>query len=284
MNTLKTTFLMAALTVLLVFAGQLLGGRGGAQFAFIMALVMNVGAYWFSDRIVLKMYGAKECRESDAPELYSIVRSLAARDRLPMPRVYIINKPTPNAFATGRNPEHGVVAVTTGIITLLNREELEGVIAHELSHIKNRDILIGTIAATIAGAISYMASMAQWALIFGGFRGDNDDDSPMGGIGGLLIMILAPIAAMVIQMAISRSREYLADQSGGRLCGNPLSLANALRKLHTGAQRTPMVDANPSTAHMFIVNPLRGGGMANLFSTHPPIEERISRLMAMSHR
>ena len=228
------------------------------------------------------MYRAKEVAERDAPELHSIVRQLTVRAQLPMPRVYMMDNPTPNAFATGRNPEHAAVAVTTGILNLLSREELSGVIGHELAHIKNRDILISTIAATIAGAISYLAHMAQWGLMFGGRR-DNEDRNPLGSVIGIFIMILAPIAAMLIQMAISRSREYKADESGATVCGNPLALASALKKLQTGVRRIPM-QANPSTAHMFIVSPLTGGGMLSLFSTHPPIEERIARLEAMSAR
>lgn len=281
-NTLKTTFFLAILAVLFVAIGSLLGGKNGATMALIMAGVMNLGAYWFSDKIVLAMYRAKEVAERDAPELHSIVRQLTVRAQLPMPRVYIMDNPTPNAFATGRNPEHAAVAVTTGILKLLSREELSGVIGHELAHIKNRDILISSIAATIAGAISYLAHMAQWGLMFGGRR-DNEDRNPLGSVIGIFIMILAPIAAMLIQMAISRSREYKADESGATVCGNPLALASALKKLQTGVRRIPM-QANPSTAHMFIVSPLTGGGMLSLFSTHPPIEERIARLEAMSAR
>ena len=281
-NTLKTTFFLAILAVLFVAIGSLLGGKNGATMALIMAGVMNLGAYWFSDKIVLAMYRAKEVAERDAPELHSIVRQLTVRAQLPMPRVYIMDNQTPNAFATGRNPEHAAVAVTTGILNLLSREELSGVIGHELAHIKNRDILISTIAATIAGAISYLAHMAQWGLMFGGRR-DNEDRNPLGSVIGIFIMILAPIAAMLIQMAISRSREYKADESGATVCGNPLALASALKKLQTGVRRIPM-QANPSTAHMFIVSPLTGGGMLSLFSTHPPIEERIARLEAMSAR
>lgn len=278
-NTLKTTFFLAILAVLFVSVGSLLGGRNGATIALVMAAVMNVGAYWFSDKIVLAMYRAKEVTDRDAPELHSIVRELAMRAQIPMPKVYMMENPTPNAFATGRNPEHGAVAVTTGIMNLLSREELRGVIGHELAHIKNRDILISTIAATIAGAISYLAHIAQWGLMFGGRR--HEERNPLGFVLAIAMMILAPIAAMLIQMAISRSREYKADESGASVCGNPMSLAGALRKLQAGVQRIPM-DANPATAHMFIVSPLRGGGLLSLFSTHPPIEERIVRLEAMS--
>lgn len=250
--------------------------------ALIMAGLMNVVAYWFSDKIVLAMYRAKEVKEAEAPELHSIVRELVMRARIPMPKVYLMDNPTPNAFATGRNPEHAAVAVTTGIMGLLSREELTGVIGHELSHIKNRDILISTIAATIAGAISYLAHIAQWGMMFGGHR-DEDNRNPLGSVLGIVMMILAPIAAMLIQMAISRSREYKADEGGAAICGNPRALADALRKLQTGVRRIPM-EANPSTAHMFIISPLTGGGLFALFSTHPPIEERIARLEAMGLR
>lgn len=278
MNTLKTGLLMVVLTVMLVALGGILGGRSGMTFALIIAFGLNFFSYWFSDKIVLKMYRAHEVNEAQAPELFSIVRRLAQKGNLPMPRVYIIDQPQPNAFATGRNPAHGAVAVTTGIRNILSWEELEGVLAHELSHIKHRDILVGTIAATIAGAISYLAQMAQWALIFGGR--DDDDGNP---IVAIVMMIVAPIAALLVQLAISRSREYGADQGGAELAGNPLYLANALKKLQNAAQRVPM-KANPATAHMFIVNPLRGGGMAKLFSTHPPMEERIARLEAMVYK
>ena len=281
-NTLKTTFFLAILTVLFVSVGQMLGGRNGATMALMMAGLMNIVAYWFSDKIVLAMYRAKEVTEGEAPELHSIVRGLVMRAHLPMPKVYMMDNPAPNAFATGRNPEHAAVAVTTGIMGLLSREELTGVIGHELSHIKNRDILISTIAATIAGAISYLAHIAQWGMMFGGRR-DGEDRNPLGSVLTIVMMILAPIAAMLIQMAISRSREYKADEGGASICGNPLSLANALKKLQTGVRRVPM-EANPSTAHMFIVSPLTGGGLLSLFSTHPPIEERIARLEAMGLR
>lgn len=278
MNGLKTMVLMVTLTLMLVAIGGLLGGKSGMTFALIMAFGMNFITYWFSDKIVLKMYGAKPVTEAEAPELYGIVRRLAHRAGLPMPKVYIMDEDQPNAFATGRNPEHGVVAVTTGIMRILSREELEGVIAHELAHIKHRDILVGTVAATIAGAISYLAQMAQWAMIFGG----RHDDEEGGGnpIAAIVMMIVGPIAAMLVQMAISRSREYGADEGGAKIAGNPMYLANALKKLHIASQRIPM-DANPATSHMFIVNPLSGGGLLKLFSTHPPIEERIARLESM---
>ncbi len=278
MNTMKTFILMAGLTVLLVLVGKWLGGQSGMILAFMIAMGMNFFSYWFSDKIVLKMYGAREIGPSDAPQLYSLVQELAIRAELPMPRVYIIEGDQPNAFATGRNPEHGAVAVTEGILRILSREELAGVIAHELGHIKNRDILIGSVAATIAGAISMIANMAHWALIFGGRS--SDDEEGGNPIGALLMIILAPIAAMLIQMAISRSREYLADEAGARFSGNPNYLASALRKLQMASQRIPM-EAKPATAHMFIVNPLSGGGLVNLFSTHPPIEKRIERLQNM---
>ncbi|MGB9935654.1 zinc metalloprotease HtpX [Thermodesulfovibrio yellowstonii] len=281
MHTLKTLVLMVFLSVFFIFVGSLIGGKHGATLALIMALGMNFFAYFFSHKIVLAMYGAKEVSEAEAPELYNIVRRLAQKAELPMPKVYIIDSEQPNAFATGRSPKHGVVAVTTGIMRILSREELEGVIGHELAHIKHRDILISTIAATIAGAISYLAQMAMWANIFGG----RHDDEEGGGhpIVALLMMIIAPLIAMIIQLAISRSREYAADEDGARIAGNPLYLSNALRKLHYASQAIPM-DANPGTAHMFIVNPLSGKTLMKLFSTHPPIDERIARLEAMARR
>src|SRR4030065_654608 len=278
MNTLKTMVLMVGLTLILIWAGGALGGRSGMTMALMFALMMNLFAYWFSDKIVLKMYRAQEVREHEAPELYSIVRRLAQKAEIPMPRVYIINEDQPNAFATGRNPNHAAVAVTTGIMRTLSREELEGVIGHELAHVKHRDILISTIAATIAGAISYLAQMAQWAMIFG-HRGDDEEGGNP--IASLAMMIVGPIAALIVQMAISRSREYAADEGGARLAGSPRYLAGALRKLHLASQKIPM-HANPATSHMFIVNPLSGGGLLKLFSTHPPIEERIARLESMS--
>lgn len=277
MNTLKTMVLMVFLTVLLIAIGGALGGRTGMTFALIMAFGLNFVTYWFSDKIVLRMYSAREVTESEAPELYSIVRRLAQKAALPMPKVYIVDEDQPNAFATGRNPAHAAVAATTGIMRILSREELEGVLAHELAHVQHRDILISTIAATIAGAISYLAQMAQWAMIFGGGRRDDEDSSP---IASIVMMIVAPIAAMLVQMAISRSREFAADEGGAEISGNPMSLANALKKLDMASKQIPM-DANPATAHMFIVNPLTGGGLMKLFSTHPPMEERIARLEAM---
>jgi len=278
MNNIKTLFLLVTLTLILVWAGGALGGKQGMTIALIFALMMNFFAYWFSDKIVLRMYRARQASESEAPELYGIVRRLVQKAGMPMPRIYIINEDQPNAFATGRNPGHAAVAVTTGIMRILSHDELQGVIAHELSHVRHRDILISTIAATIAGAISFLAQMAQWAMIFGG-RGDDDEGGNP--IAALAMMIVGPIAALIVQMAISRSREYSADEGGARLAGNPRYLAGALRKLHAASQKIPM-HANPATSHMFIVNPLSGGGLLKLFSTHPPIEERIARLESMS--
>lgn len=279
MNTTKTFLLMALMTILLVLVGRWIGGQGGMMMAFLLAVIMNFGSYWFSDKIVLKMYGAQEVTRAERPELVSMVEELSGRAGLPMPRVYVIPNEQPNAFATGRNPEHAAVAVTEGILRTLGKDELRGVLGHELAHVKHRDILIGTVAATMAGAISMVANMAQWAMIFGGGRSSNDDEggSPLGGI---LMIIIAPIAAMLIQFAISRSREFLADEGGAQIAGNPLSLASALRKLERKAEEIPM-QANPATAHMFIVNPLTGGGLMKFFSTHPPMEERIARLEQM---
>jgi heat shock protein HtpX len=281
MNQFKTFILMLVLTGIFILVGTAIGGRSGAIYAFIFAALMNFFAYWFSDKIVLRMYGARQVTQGEVPELYQMVGELVNKASLPMPKVYIIENDTPNAFATGRNPEHAAVAVTSGILRILSKEELMGVIGHELSHIQHRDILISTIAATIAGAISMLSSMARWGAIFGGGRSDDDE----GGGGGnflfvLLFTVVASVAAMLIQMAISRSREYLADEGGAHLA-QPLSLAKALGKLEIAAQRIPM-KANPSTAHMFIVNPLRRGGVLSLFSTHPPIEERIARLEEMA--
>ena len=279
MNKLKTTFFLALLTGLFIVVGSLIGGQSGATVAFVIALVMNFGAYWFSDKIVLRMYGAKQVSEAEAPDLHRVVRNLATRAQLPMPKVYLIESETPNAFATGRNPQHAAVAVTTGILRILSEQELTGVIAHELSHVTHRDILISTVAATIAGAISYLAQMLQWAMIFGG--GDREERHPLSFVAEIAVMILAPIAATLIHLAVSRSREYDADLGGAQLCGQPLWLAEALRKLHQGVQKFPM-QANPSTAHLFIVSPLTGKGIVSLFSTHPPIEARIARLEAMA--
>ncbi len=279
-NQLKTTVLLAALTVLIVLIGRMFGGNQGMMIAFVFAMVMNFGSYWFSDKIVLAMYRATELTPTEAPEIHQMVDELAQRGGLPKPRIYMIPSEAPNAFATGRNPEHAVVAVTQSIVSLLNPEELKGVLAHELGHVKNRDILIGSIAATLAGVVMMLASMARFAAIFG-FGGSDDDDG--GGIIGLILMsILAPLGAMLIQMAISRSREYLADETGARLAGNPRSLATALEKLASASKRIPMQEAKPATAHMFIVNPLSGGGFSTWFSTHPPMEECVSRLRAMA--
>lgn len=279
MNTLKTVLLMTLLMVFFVFIGGLIGGRNGMYIAFAMAFMMNIFSYWFSDKMVLRMYGAKEVTEAEYPALYRSVRNLANRGHLPMPKVYVMQSGTPNAFATGRNPEHAAVAVTTAIMGLLTEDELEGVLAHELSHISGRDILIGTVAATIAGAIMMLASMARWAAIFGGgSRDDENNSNPIGIAGMVIASIIAPLAATMIQMAISRSREYRADEEGGRLCGRPLSLASALEKISKGVEYHPMDDAQPATAHMFIMNPFSVGGIMNLFSTHPPVEERVKRL------
>ncbi|MCL4707921.1 zinc metalloprotease HtpX [bacterium] len=279
MNRMKTFMLMAGLTALFAVIGKALGGQTGMFIAFGLALAMNFFSYWFSDKIVLKMYRAQEVSEHEQPALYSMVRSLATRANLPMPKVYVIPGEQPNAFATGRNPEHSAVAVTEGIMRILDRDELAGVIGHELAHIKHRDILIGTIAATIAGAISMIANMAQWAMIFG--AGRSDDEEGQNPIAMLVSIIVAPIAAMLIQMAISRSREYMADEEGARIAGNPRYLSNALRKLHMASQQIPLT-ATPATAHMFIVSPFSGGGaLLSLFSTHPPMEKRIARLESL---
>jgi heat shock protein HtpX len=279
-NTVKTTLLLGLLTGLIIGIGQYLGGSQGVVIAFVLAAVMNFGAYWFSDKLVLRMYRAQPVDEAQAPELYRMVRHLTAQNGMPMPKVYIIPTDAPNAFATGRNPQHAAVAVTQGIMRLLRPEELEGVLAHELAHVKNRDTLTSTIAATLAGAIMMLADMLRWSAIFGG--GQSDDRDRGGGMLGLLAMtILAPLAAMLIQMAISRSREFEADATGARMVHNPLGLAAALEKLETANQRLPM-PSTPQTAHLFIVNPLSGSSFARLFSTHPPLEERIRRLRAMT--
>lgn len=283
MNYFKTTILLIALTLLLVWVGSMFGGRQGAVFAFAIAMGMNFFSYWFSDKIVLKMYGAKEVSDQESPAYYGIVKELVDRAGLPMPRTYIIPTQAMNAFATGRNPGHAAVAVTEGMLNSLSREELRGVLGHELAHVRNRDILISTIVATIAGAVMMLANMARWASIFGGYGGRNDEEEGSGG-GGFAILflaILAPIAALLIQMAISRSREYAADKGGAQLTGSPLGLASALEKLQQAAMVRPM-DAGQTTAHLFIVNPLSGRSFAAIFSTHPPIEERIKRLRAMA--
>ena len=275
-NQIRTTILLGIMTVLIMWIGQMFGGRQGMVIALFVAAAMNFFSYWYSDKIVLRMYRAQEVTAQQAPELHSIVAALAQRAEVPMPRVFIIPKEAPNAFATGRNPQNAVVAVTQGLLKLMNRDEVMGVLAHEMAHVKNRDILIGSVAATMAGAIMLLATMARWAAIFGGVSGD-DDEGGMGILGLIVMSILAPLAATLIQLAVSRSREYLADATGARFAGNGAGLANALEKLGAYSGRLPM-NANPSTAHMFIVNPLSGRSLMGLFSTHPPIEERIARL------
>jgi heat shock protein HtpX len=279
-NVFKTGLLLAVLTAMLVLIGGAIGGQQGMVIAFVIALAMNFFSYWFSDKIVLAAYGAKAIDEAEAPRLYAIVHRLATRAGIPMPRVYMVPSETPNAFATGRSPQHAVVAVTEGIMRILDEEELEGVLAHELSHVKNRDILISTIAATLAGAITYLAHMAQWAAMFGG-RSRDDEEGGSNPIAMILLAILAPIAAMLVQMAVSRSREFQADATGARVAGKPWGLAKALEKLQMANEAVPMADATPATAHLFIVNPLSGQTLMRLFSTHPPLEERIARLRAM---
>jgi len=280
-NTVKTFLFLAILTVLFIFVGSLIGGKAGATIALILAGIMNFIAYFFSDKIVLAMSGAQPISREEDPELHSIVEEVARRAGIPKPKVYLIPSETPNAFATGRNPENGVVAVTAGIRRLLTREELAGVIAHEIAHIKNRDILISTIAATIAGAISYLAQMAQWSLFFGGNRDEDEGHSPLAYVGLLIAIVIIPIAATLIQLAISRSREYLADETGAKIIRNPVALAKALEKLEAWNRAYPM-NVNPAQAQMFIVNPLSGKSLMALFSTHPPIEERIARLYKLA--
>jgi heat shock protein HtpX len=275
-NTLKTGVLLVLLAAILMLIGGAVGGRGGLVIAMILALGMNVVSYWYSDRIVLSLYGAQEISEAEAPQLYGIVRRLAQRARIPMPRIYLLPSQSPNAFATGRNPQHAAIAVTEGILRLLQQRELEGVLAHELAHIKNRDTLTMTVTATIAGAVMFLASMARFAAFFGGFSRDQDDDG--GGVLGLLVAaIVAPLAATLVQMAISRAREYAADATGAQIAGTPYGLADALEKLAYAVQRVP-ASVTPATAHLFIVNPLNRQSFATLFSTHPPLEERIQRL------
>ncbi|MGE5810719.1 MAG: zinc metalloprotease HtpX [Ignavibacteria bacterium] len=277
MNTLKTVFLMTAMMILFLLVGYLLGGSTGMTIAFIFSLVMNFGTYWFSDKIVLSIYKAKEVNRETAPKLYNLVEELASRANLPMPRVYVIEDATPNAFATGRNPQNAAVAATTGILRILDSNETAGVIAHELSHVKNRDILTGTIAATLVGTITYIAQMAGWALMFG--RNDDDDG---GGFSSLALLIVAPVAATLLQLAISRAREYSADEGGAEISGKPLSLASALAKLQAANKQKPVRSAAPATAHLFIVNPLSGSSIMKIFSTHPPVEERIKRLQEIA--
>lgn len=284
MNGIKTTILLATLTGILVAIGGMLGGQQGMVIALVFAGVMNFVSYWFSDKIVLKMYGAHEVDERQAPELYAMVRELAERTGMPMPKLYVIPQEQPNAFATGRNPRHAAVAVTQGILRLLSRDELRAVLAHELGHVRNRDILISSVAATIAGAISMIANLLQWGAMFGGLGGRSDEEGNGGGniIGLLATIIIAPIVALIVQMAISRTREFSADTTGAQLSGNPLALASALRKIDAYAHRIPMTAGNPGTAHMFIVHPFAGGGVMRLFSTHPSTEERVRRLEQMA--
>ncbi|MBU2445205.1 MAG: zinc metalloprotease HtpX [Bacteroidetes bacterium] len=276
MNTIKMVFLMTLMMMLFLTVGFLLGGREGLMIAFVISLAMNFISYWFSDKIVLKMYRAKEISEKEAPKLFRLVQRLTQNNNMPMPRVYVMENPTPNAFATGRNPQNAAVAVTTGILQILNDDELEGVLAHELAHVRHRDILIGTVVATLVGTITFIARMAGWTMMFSGGNRDRRGGGDV--ITSLVLMIVAPIAAMLIQMAISRSREFYADEGGARISGKPLSLASALGKLEQAAQLRPMAHAGPSSAHLFIVNPLRGSSVFKLFSTHPPIEDRIQRL------
>ena len=279
-NTLKTTVLLAALTGLLVVVGSALGGTSGMIIAFVFAVVMNMGAWWFSDKLALSMNGAKPVSESEQPELHRMVEMLSGRADIPKPAVYLIESEAPNAFATGRSPEKGAVAVTTGLLRLLDRDEVAGVIAHELAHIRHRDTLISSIVATIAGVITMLANMAQWALMLGGFGGSDDEDNGGGVFGSLIMIILAPIAALIIQLAISRSREYAADAGGAQILGDSQPLANALEKLEITSRRMPL-ELNPATSHLYIVNPLHGG-LAGLFSTHPSTQERVARLRAMT--
>ncbi len=276
MNTIKTVFLMTLIMVLFLLVGGLLGGKDGMVIAFVMSLGMNFFSYWFSDKIVLTMYRAREVTESEAPRLYTLVRRLTQRANLPMPKVYVIDNPNPNAFATGRNPQNAAVAVTTGILRILNDEEIEGVLAHELAHIKNRDILLATIVATFVGTITFISRLAGWSMMFAG--GSRDRENSGNAIASLVLLIVAPIAAVILQLAISRAREFMADEGGAKISGKPLALASALGKLEQAAHVLPMENASPSTAHLFIVNPLRGNAFMKLFSTHPPIEERIRRL------
>ncbi len=279
MNGFKTAILMTVMMVLFILVGNLIGGESGMMVAFLISLAMNFGSYWFSDKIVLKMYRAQEVTREQYPQLYDSVENLAMKAEMPMPKVYVMENPTPNAFATGRNPQHSAVAVTTGILNLLKKDELEGVISHELTHVKNRDILVGTIAATLVGTITFIARMAGWAAMFSGGRDSRDRGNVFS---DLALIIIAPIAAMLIQMAISRSREFMADEGGAQISGNPLALASALNKLQQGNKLIPMTNAGTSSSHMFIVNPLSGKSLMKLFSTHPPIEERIARLQEIA--
>lgn len=277
MNILKTVFLMAVMMILFLLVGYLIGGSTGMTIAFIFSLLMNFGSYWFSDKVVLSMYKAKQVTRETAPNLYTIVDELSKEAGLPMPKIFVIEDATPNAFATGRNPENAAIAATTGILRILDSNELRGVLSHELSHVKHRDILIGTIAATLVGTITFVAQMAGWALMFGGRGGDDEN-----GISSLFLIILAPVVAVLLQLAVSRSREYMADESGAEISKHPLSLASALQKLSRANEMKAVNNATPATAHMFIVNPLTRNGLMKLFSTHPPIEERIKRLENMA--
>ncbi len=282
MNVVKTTVLLVLLTAFLVFLGGLIGGQQGAMAAFILSLAINLVSYWFSDKIVLASYRAKPLSESDAPQVYRVVREIATRVHMPMPKLYWVATKTPNAFATGRSPNHAAVVVTSGILELVNEEELKGVLAHELSHVRNRDILTSSIAAALAGAIMMLARSAQWAAMFGGRSRDSEErGNPFQVVILLLVAILAPLAAMLIQLAISRSREYSADETGAHLAGSPQGLASALEKLDAASRAYPLPNANPATAHLFIVNPLSAGAIAGLFSTHPPTKERVRRLRDM---
>lgn len=281
MNTFKSTLLLVVLTLVLIFVGDWIGGRNGMVLAFLISVVFNFGTYFYSDKLALRMYNAQPVTREQLPRAYAAVERLTAKQGLPMPKIYVLPTESPNAFATGRNPQHASVAVTHGILELLNDEELEGVLAHELGHVRNRDILTSSIAATLAGAITLLARMGYWAALFGGYGGGDsrDRDRGGGGLGALFMIILAPLAASLIQLAISRSREYEADATGAHVTGNPYALASALQKLDNYSRRIPM-QASPTTAHLFIVAPLLGsGGFANLFSTHPPIKERIRRLI-----
>jgi heat shock protein HtpX len=283
MNTFKSTLLLVVLTLFLIFVGDWVGGRNGMMLAFVLSVVFNFGTYFFSDKLALRMYNAQPVTREELPRAYAAVERLTAKQGLPMPKIYVLPTESPNAFATGRNPQHASVAVTRGILQLLDDEELEGVLAHELGHVRNRDILTSSIAATLAGAITMIARMGFWASMFGGGGSGRDRDRGGGGLGALFMIILAPIAASLIQLAISRSREYEADASGAAVTGNPYALARALQKLDEYSKRIPM-QASPSTAHLFIVAPLLGsGGFANLFSTHPPMKERIQRLIGRDH-
>ena len=282
MNTMKVWLLMGGLTVLLVLMGNAIGGSSGMFVFFMIAMAMNFFSYFYSDKVAIKMTRSYPVSEAEAPDLYEIVRRLSQRAGIPMPRLYVTPSEQPNAFATGRNPANSAVAVTEGIMRLLTRSEVEGVLAHELAHVKNRDVLVGTVAATMAGAISMIGNVIQWGAIFGFGRGD-DEEGGSSMVGALIMAIVFPIAAMIIQLAISRSREYGADATGAQIAGSPDGLANALLKLESAAQRIPM-QVNPSTSHLFIVNPLSGASMARLFSTHPPIQERVEKLRAMKIR